>query len=112
MDRFINKHAPVDVFVPAVAGSIVRVFQLDEAGAFRLSRRGCVFHSIMIAASGSFGSVLVKTGTGRTIWCQPSTFTGSFVVDGYAEEGLIVEAWMENRPFVTISWREPDMELV
>ncbi len=64
MDRFINKFEPVDVYIPACAGSLGRTYQLNEAGSFRVSRRGCVFHSIMIAASGSFGSVAVKTGSG------------------------------------------------
>lgn len=112
MDRYIDKFTPIDIYVPACSGSLGRTYQLNKAGVFRVSRRGCVFKSIMIAASGSFGSVVVKTGTGRIIWCQPSTFTGSFVVGGYAEEGLILEAWMESVPFVTISWREPDTEIV
>ncbi len=112
MDRYIDRHSPIDIYTPVSAGSLSRVFQLEQAGVFRLSRRGCVFHSVMIAASGSFGSVFVRTGTGRPLWAQPSTFTGSFVVDGFAEEGLIVEAWMDHRPFVTVSWREADGGMV
>ncbi len=107
-----SRHSPVDIYIPACSGSLGRTYQLNDPGVFRLARRDCVFYSVMIAASGSFGSVVVRTGTGRPIWSQPSSFTGSFVVNGFAEGGLVVEAWMEARPFVTISWREPDDKIV
>ena len=104
--------APKDVFCPVVAGTTMRTYQLFSPGVYRLARRDVAFYSIMIAAAGSFGSIVVRTGTRRMLWAQPSSFTGSFVLDCFSEEGLIVEAHMEAQPFLTISWREPDDRLV
>ena len=100
---------PVDVYCPAAPGSHWRCYQLFDSGVFRLSRRDSVFYSVMIAAAGSFGRLGVReAATLRPLWRQPSTFTGSFVVDGFAKGGIIVEAYMETPPFITVSWREPD----
>lgn len=96
---------PVDVRVPDVEGSHFRTYQLFDSGVFRLCREDCVFYSIMIAAAGSFGRLFIRTGTGRPLWAQPSTFTGSFVLDAFSEGGLIVEAYMEAQPFLTVTWR-------
>ena len=103
---------PKDVYTPASQGSFFHCFQLVDAGVFRLARRGCVFYSVMIAAGGSFGRLWVRAGNGRPLWGQPSTFTGSFVLNCYAEGGLIVQAEMSTPPFLTVSWREPDGGIV
>ena len=103
---------PFDVYTPAAPGSLMRAYQLFDAGVFRLARRDCAFYSVMIAAAGSFGRIMIRDGTGRPLWAQPSSFTGSFVLDAYAEKGLVVEAHMETAPFLTISWREPDGEII
>ncbi len=103
---------PIDLRIPARPGTLVRCCQLDTPGVYRLSRRDCAFHSIMISASGSFGQIVVRTGARRKIWAQPSSFTGSFGLDGFCEDGLIVEIHMQGRPFITVDWREPDREVV
>ena len=89
----------------------MRCFQLTDNGVFRLARRDCSFYSIMIAGAGTCGQVVVRTGRWRIVWATPSAFTGSFVVDGACEEGLIVEAHMDGRPLIVVNWREPDREL-
>ncbi len=103
---------PFDVYAPAAPGSLMRSYQLFDAGVFRLSRRDCSFYSVMIAAAGSFGRIVIKDGEGRPLFAQPSTFTGSFVLDAFAKGGLIVEAHMSTAPFLTINWREADREIV
>lgn len=103
---------PVDVFAPPAPGSLMRAYQLFDAGVFRLARRDASLYSVMIAAAGSFGRIMIRDGAGRPLWAQPSSFTGSFVLDAYAEKGLIVEAHMESAPLLTISWREPDTRIV
>ncbi len=90
----------------------MRSYQLFDAGVFRLSRRNSSFYSIIIAAAGSFGSITVRDGTHRPLWAQPSSFTGSFAMDAFAEGGLIIEAYMKTPPLVTISWREPDEQIL
>lgn len=103
---------PKDIYCLPVPGTYMRSYQLFEPGVFRLSRRDCAFYSVMIAASGDFGMLTVRSGTLRPLWSQPSSFTGSFVLDCFSEEGLIVEAYLESQPFLTISWREPDDKMV
>ena len=103
---------PKDVYAPAAPGTLMRCYQLRDSGVFRLARRDCSFYSIMVTMSGTCGQLAVRTGARRLIWMQPSSFTGSFVMDGACEEGLIVEAYMEGWPSVTINWREPDTACV
>ncbi len=103
---------PVDIFTPAAPGTLMRCYQLKDSGVFRLSRRDCSFYSIMIAMAGTCGQIVLRTGEQRIIWMQPSSFTGSFVLDGFCEGGLMVEAYMEGWPSVTVNWREPDRMLV
>ncbi len=103
---------PIDVYTPCPQGSMDRAYQLFAAGVYRLARRDCMFHSIMIAAAGDFGRLAIRDGKLRPLWRQPSTFTGSFCLDAFAEGGLIVEAHLNAQPFLTISWKEPDSEVV
>ena len=85
---------------------------LTANGVFRLSRRDCEFYSIMITSSGSWIAILITDGKGRPLFHQPSAFTGSFVLGGEAEGGLIVHLHGSDPPQVTINYREPDQELV
>ncbi len=103
---------PVDVRVASQPGSLARSYSLTASGVFRLARRDCAVRSIMIAASGSFGQITLWTGARRKIWSQPSSFTGSFVLDGFCEDGLIVEVRMASVPSITVNWREPDEGVV
>lgn len=96
---------PVDIYSPETPGTNWQAYQLFDSGVFRLARESVIFYSVMIAAAGSFGRLSIRTGDYRPLWAQPSTFTGSFVLDCYSENGLIVEAYMEAQPFLTISWR-------
>ena len=78
-----------------------------------MSRRDCEFYSIMITSAGAFGRILVTDGKGRELFSQISTFTGSFVLGGFAEGGLVLELFSETlAPEVTMTWREEDKDIV
>jgi len=102
-----------DIYTPAAPGSLMRCARVAAPGLWRLARRDCELYSVQIVSSGSWGRARVMTGAGRPIWCQPSTFTGSFVLGGAAEGGLIVELVSQDVSVnVTINYREADQAMV
>jgi hypothetical protein len=102
----------VDVFAPAAPGSLMRMAVLDRPGRYRLARRSCEVYSIQIVSAGDWGKAWARTGTGRPVWHQPSTFTGSFWLSGGCEDGLIMELFALNTIIFEVNWREPDRRLI
>jgi len=52
------------------------------------------------------------TANGRSLFRQPSCFTGSWVLGCYAEGGLIMVVHCGTPPSVQVSLREPDDRIV
>ena len=50
-------------------------------------------------------------GAGEMLWYQPSVFTGSFWLDGFAKGGILVEVIGASSNY-TINWREKDNQIV
>jgi hypothetical protein len=102
----------VDVHVPAAPGSLMRSHVIDRPGRFRLARRDCELYSVQILNAGDWARAKCLAGSGRGIWYQPSTFTGSFWLSAGCEEGLIFELFALNCGIFAINWREPDRKVV
>jgi len=102
----------VDLYSPTEPGSCVHGVQVDSNGVWRVSRRGCELHSVKILVQGSSGLFDVMTGTGRSLFRQPSCFTGSWPVGCFAEEGLIMVVHCGTPPSVQVSFRETDDRIV
>ncbi len=104
----------VDLFTPASYGSFMRSRLFAESGMFRLARRDATLYSVMIEAGGSWGRILIYDGTGREIFYQPSTFTGSFVLEAGCKDGIICHfnAGDGSDALITVNWRERDDQLV
>lgn len=99
----------VDLFTPAAPGSLMRSCQVMGRGRFRLARRDAELYSVQIVSSGAWGRVRVMNADGDTLWMQPSTFTGSFWLSGFAAGGIIVESSANqdgDAINLTINWRE------
>jgi hypothetical protein len=64
----------------------------------------------MICSQGAWGNILLTDATGNDLFFMPSAFTGSFVLNAFAEDGLILRLFSRDTfaPQVTINWREPD----
>ncbi len=106
----------VDEYVACAPGSLMRSVVIDRLGLTRVCRRACELYSVQIASSGPFVRARVLTGGGRTLWFQPSTFTGSFVLmAGICEDeaGLLLEMGGKDRgAVITLNWREIDTRIV
>lgn len=106
----------VDEYAVCAPGSLMRSMPIDRLGLTRVCRRPCELYSVQITASGPFVRARVLTGSGRPLWFQPSTFTGSFVLMagvGEDEPGLILEMGGYDRgATITLNWREPDNRMV
>jgi len=98
----------VDIHVPCFPGSLTRSAQLYGTGRFRISRRTCELYSVQILSAGSFGRARVTDGTGRAIWYQPSTFTGSFQLGAGCVDGIIAELYASEGINFTLNFREAD----
>lgn len=91
----------------------MRSIRLGQSGLWRLSRRTCELYSVMIVSSGAWGRFACRTGEGRVVFMQPSTFTGSFWLSGCCEAGLLVEIDSRDAATnLTIGWREPDARML
>ena len=91
----------------------MRSLKIDDPGRWRLARRDSELYSVQIVCSGAWGRARVTDGRGRTLWFQPSTFTGSFVLGAGALDGLIVELDSQDQaPNLSLNWREADREIV
>jgi hypothetical protein len=103
----------VDLYAPAAPGSLMRSIKIDKSGRWRVARRSCELVSVMIASAGAWGRFEITDGTGRTLFMQPSTFTGSFMLLAGAEEGLIAHVdSMDYSAGLTLDWREEDEAIV
>lgn len=103
-----------EIYAPANPRGLIRTVTLARNGIFRLARRDAELYSVMVAAAGAWGRAKVMNGRGEPKWMQPSTFTGSFVLNGGCEEGLLVELYGSGNtaPNLTVQWREPDARVV
>lgn len=102
----------IDLRAPAAPGSLMRTLVIDKPGLYRLARRDCELYSVQIINAGDWGKAWARTGNGRPIWHQPSTFTGSFWLSAGCEEGLLVELLALNSICFSFNWREPDRLMV
>lgn len=103
-----------DVWGRPAPGSLMRSIRIGTPGIFRLARRDCELYSVMITSSGAWGRARLFDAEGNNIWFQPSTFTGSFVLNAGAFGGLLAELYSQD-PFaawLTINWRERDRNVV
>lgn len=118
----IHKSDAVDVFTPADPFSKMRTLICKDSGLFRVARRTCSVYSVEIKSCGSWGRVLLfnedydidKDWERSVLFCQPSTFTGSFVLEGCAWGGLYLLAMCGpgSDLVLTVNYREPDAALV
>lgn len=80
-----------------------------EPGIYRLSSaKNVVLYAVEILNNRA--AISIFDGTKRLLFAQPSTFTGSFVWQGYAEDGLIVRS-AAGTPLganITITWTESE----
>lgn len=106
----------IDEYVACAPGSLMRSVPIERLGLTRVCRRVCELYSVQVTANGSFVRARVLTGSGRPLWYQPSTFTGSFVLMGGVgedEPGLILEmAGRDRGATISLNWREPDTRMV
>jgi hypothetical protein len=113
--REIVLDAARDLYTPSLPGMLMRSLLVRESGLFRLARRTCSLFSVEIKALGSWGRILLFDEHENLIFYQPSTFTGSFVIDGCAFDGLYLLSDCGNGKtdaLLTINWREADAAMV
>ncbi len=111
----INLEKVIDIYTPSAPGSLMRAARVDSEGVYRLARRDCELYSIMIVSAGAWGRLRVTDGNGRSLFLQPSTFSGSFWLSAGAEDGLLVHVGVRSdgdAGSFTINWREEDMDMV
>jgi len=101
-----------DMYVGTEPASLMRGCQIDQCGQFRLSRRDCELHSVKVITQGSSGFIELSDWSGRPLWRQPSSFSGSFVLGCFAEHGLVIMQEMAVPASIAISWREEDELLI
>ena len=105
----------IDVRVAPSPSTLMRCARVARPGSFRLARRDCELYSVQIVGGGTWTRIRCLSGTGRTIWEQPSSFTGSFWLSAACEDGLVVEVHARDEvscPNLTINWRERDRQVV
>jgi hypothetical protein len=105
----------IEIYAPAAPGSLMRAYRIWKPGLYRLSRRSCELYSVQIVSSGAWGRFRVWDGRGNKIIEQPSTFTGSFWVNGGCFDGLVCEMHCfspGDSSNLTLNWREPDTKLL
>lgn len=111
----IDISTAIDLHVRPAPGSLMRSATLEKPGLFRLARRECELYCVQIASAGAWGRAVVMDGDGRELWGMPSTFTGSFVIGGGAEHGLLVHLHClkpSDALNFTVAWRELDKAIV
>ncbi len=105
----------IDVLTRPAPGSLMRSVRIYKPGEYRICRRDCELYSVMIVSSGSWGRARIKDAENRNLWQQPSTFTGSFVLQAGAFGALIVEMACfspYDAPNLTVNWREPSLDVM
>lgn len=80
----------------------------NERGLFRLTDTDAVFYGITLMYPGDGGGLYVYDGERRLVWTMLTTFTGSFVVNGYCKGGIIVDNGYGRSmgANISITWRE------
>jgi hypothetical protein len=102
-----------DIYAATAPGSLMRSAVVDQLGITRFARRSCELYSVQILSAGAWIRARILTGTGRPLWFQPSTFTGSFVLMAGAEDGLLLEMGGRDRgATIMLNWREPDIRIM
>ncbi len=102
-----------DVQAPAFKHSLTRSTSIPWVGSTRIARRGAELYSIMITHSGSFCRVIAKNGKLVPLFDMFSAFVGSFVIGGWAEDGIIIDVeGKQQPPILQVNWREPDALMV
>lgn len=98
-----------DLIVPRSKATLTRSATILQSGLFRLSRKTCSLYSVEIKSCGAWGRILILDGDENEVFFQPSTFTGSFVLDACCWNGLYV--WNMSGPGsdspINVNWREP-----
>jgi hypothetical protein len=109
-----RKEDATDLYTEPIAGSGMRMRTIRESGIYRLSRRTCNAYSILIEGIGAWGRIILFDGRATEFFHQPSTFTGSFVLDGCAFDGLYCHSYSGpgSDAIVTVNWREMDLSVV
>lgn len=102
----------VDIYTPASPGSLMRTAVLTKPGLYRLARRDAELYSVQITNAGDWGKAWMKTGTGRPVWHQVSTFTGSFWLQAGCEDGIIAELLALHTMCISVNWRERDRRTI
>lgn len=106
----------IDEYAVCAPGSLMRSHTIERLGITRVCRRPCELYSVQILSAGAFCRARVLTGSGRPLWFQPSTFTGSFVLMagvGEDEPGLMLEMGGYDRgATITLNWREADKRII
>jgi hypothetical protein len=97
----------IQTITPAKAGQFFTA-RLVPPGYWRLTNKDAVVYSIMILNCGAWGFLGIYDGTRRLIWAQPSAFTGSFVIEGFCKDGIIVDNGYGQHmgTNITVNWRE------
>ena len=91
----------------------MRAVQLWQPGRFRISRRDAELYSVQITSAGAWAHLTLYAGSGRKIFRQLSTFTGSFWLGAGCEDGIIVYLEAQTTaPTVTVNFRERDRQVV
>lgn len=102
-----------EVYAACAPGSLMRSATIDALGLVRVARRSCELYSVQILSAGAWVRARVLTGSGRPLWFQPSTFTGSFVLMAGAEDGLVLEmGGIDRGATIMLNWREPDARIM
>jgi hypothetical protein len=104
-----------DIYTPPAPGTLMRMVSLHKSGLYRLARRSSELYSVLIVGQGAWAKARIMTGTGRPVWEMPSAFSGSFLLLGYCEEGIIahLHAFEQGDSLnFSVQFREPDAKLV
>jgi hypothetical protein len=103
-----------DLYTPSAPGSLMRSRMFNSSGMFRIARRHASLYSVEIKAAGSWGRILIYDGDGKLVFYQPSTFTGSFVLEGGCRNGIIVHinSGAGSDGLFMVNWREKDRALI
>jgi len=112
-DTHIKGKRIKDVRTPAGGGSLTRSVRIAQVGLTRISRRVAELSSVLVTHPGSFCRLVIRNGLGVPLFDMFSTFTGSFVVGAFADQGIIVDIdGNQQAPLVQVTWREQDLQLV
>jgi hypothetical protein len=99
----------IDLYPASSPGSLMRACRVAAPGLWRMSRVDCELYSVQIVGAGSFTRIRALNGDFRSLWEQPSTFTGSFWLSAGASNGLLMEIAsmdLSGTPNLLVNFRE------